>query len=99
MTNRIRISGTAQQDIVAAKEWYVEQAGRDLEIRFQRELEGTFQQIETFPESFPVVYKDIRRANLHRFPYGVFYHRRVDHLYVLAVTHHARRPRVWKRRR
>jgi hypothetical protein len=40
----------------------------------------------------------LRRANLHKFPYGIFYVQRKDHLFVLGVVHHARDPRVWKRR-
>ncbi len=99
MTSRIRLSAAAQRDIVAAKEWYAEQQVPNLDLRFQRELESVFEKMETFPAGYPVVYKDVRRANLHRFPYAVFYHLRDDNPYVLAVVHHARHPRVWKRRR
>ena len=99
MTNRIRLSRPAQQDIAAAQEWYADQPVPNLDLRFQRELEDIFEQIESIPAGYPAIYKDIRRANLHRFPYAVFYHLRAETPYVLAVVHHARHPRTWKRRR
>ena len=98
MTSRVRVSAAAQRDLAAAKEWYAEQPTPDLDRRFQLELEKVFQQMDGFPTSFPVVYKDVRRAILHRFPYAVFYHLRSSTPYVLAVVHQARDPRVWKRR-
>jgi len=54
--------------------------------------------IRTHPESFPVIHEKIRRANLRRFPFGVFYVQRADHVFVLGVVHHARHPNLWKRR-
>lgn len=99
MTSRIRLSRPAHQDIAAAKEWYAQQPVPNLDLRFQLELEDVFRQMETFPAGYPVLYKDVRRANLNRFPYAVFYHLRNDNPYVLAVLHHARHPRTWKRRR
>ena len=98
MTLRLRLGAEAQRDVADAKAWYLDQAP-GLDLRFQEELERTFRQVETFPAGYVIVHRDIRRANLHRFPYAVLYRRRRDHLFVLAVFHHARDPRVWKSRR
>lgn len=73
MTLRVRFSAAAQQDVAAAKEWYAKQLVPNLDVRFRDELERILGKIESIPLGFPVVYKDIRRANLHRFPYSVFY--------------------------
>ena len=99
MIRRIHFGKSARKDISHAKEWHAEQDVPDLDLRFRRELEALFEQIEAFPESFPVVYKDVRRASLKRFPYAVFYHSRSESLFVLGVVHHARHPHVWQRRR
>ena len=96
---RILFGSAAQQDVAAAREWYADQPVPDLDLRFQRELEAILAKIESFPSSFRVVHRDIRQASLHRFPYSVFYHRRGEDLYVLAVLHHARHPNTWQRRR
>lgn len=80
VTLRIHLSSAAQKDVTTAKEWYADLLVPDLDLRFQRELERVLEQVESFPAGFPVVHKDIRRANLHRFPYAVFYHQREDKL-------------------
>lgn len=96
---RVYLSSAAQQDVATAKEWYAEQLVPDLDLRFQHELEQALKKIESFPAGFQIVHRDIRKTNLHRFPYSVFYHSRGDRLYVLAILHQARHPRVWQRRR
>jgi len=94
---RIRIGAAARQDVREAQAWYAAQRpGLDLELR--AELRRVVERIRRDPEAFPVVYKRLRRANLSRFPYGLFYEIRPDCLFIRAVVHHARHPRYWKRR-
>ncbi|HEY8021625.1 MAG TPA: type II toxin-antitoxin system RelE/ParE family toxin [Thermoanaerobaculia bacterium] len=94
---RVRIGAAAQRDVLEAQAWYAAQRpGLDLELR--AELDRTLENIRRAPEAFPVLYKQARRANLSRFPYGLFYVIRTDCLFVLAVVRHARHPRHWKRR-
>ena len=50
------------------------------------------------PLAFPAVHRDVRRALVKRFPYGVFFLLSHDRVIVLAVLHQARNPAVWKRR-
>jgi len=94
---RIRLGSEAKRDVCEAQDWYARQEpGLDLE--FRDELDSTLRRIREFPESYPVVHKDVRRADLRRFPYGVFYHRRESGWFVLGVIHHARHPRHWRGR-
>lgn len=99
MTARVLLGKAAQKDVATTQEWYAQQLTPRLDIRFRDELEATLEKIEAFPTGFPVVFGDIRRANLRRFPYAVFFHQRGEHFFVLAVVHHARHPGGWKRRR
>ena len=69
---RIVFSAAAQRDVAEAKEWYVDQLVPNLDLLFQQELERTLKKIESFPASFRIVHKNVRQANLHRFPYSVF---------------------------
>jgi len=94
---RIRLSSAASEDVREAQAWYAGQA-TGLDLEFRRELDRVLERIRTYPAGFPQIHRSIRRANLRRFPYGVFYVRRDDHLFVLAVAHHARSPSHWKRR-
>jgi plasmid stabilization system protein ParE len=67
--------------------------------QFEAELEATIARIIANPEMYSLVHRDVRRAILRPFPYGVFYKVRRDVLYVVAVVHLARDPRIWQRRR
>ncbi len=86
------------RDLAAAYGWY-EQQRTGLGEEFLSEVGRTFDAIERFPEAFRRVHGEVRRANMSRFPYAVFF--RVDprHLLVLAVVHTARDPSLWPRSR
>ena len=94
---RARLSSVAERDVLEAQEWYVHQKP-GLDLSFRDDLDRLLIQIRTYPESYPVVHKKIRRANLRVFPFGVFYVRRKDDVFVVGVVHHSRHPRRWKRR-
>jgi toxin ParE1/3/4 len=69
-----------------------------MDLAFKDDLDQTLIQVRTHPEAFPIVHTNIRRAILSRFPFGVFYARRADHVFVLGVVHHSRDPSRWKSR-
>jgi hypothetical protein len=48
---------------------------------------------EQAPLQFPLVSGEIRRAILHRFPFGVFFVAEGDAATVLAITHNPPTPR------
>ena len=83
--------------MLSAKKWYARQ-GLGLDLSFRDDLDRVLLRIRAHPESFPVVHEKIRRANLLRFPYGVFYVLRVSDVFILGVVHHARHPSRWKLR-
>lgn len=94
---RARLSSAAERDVLEAQQWYARQAP-GLDLAFRDELDRVLIQIRTYPASFAVVHENVRRANLRRFPFGVFYVQRRDRIFVLGVVHHARHPSRWKNR-
>ena len=44
------------------------------------------------------VHKDVRRAFMRRFPYGVFYRVEEDQIIVVGVFHARRDPKRWQAR-
>ena len=52
----------------------------------------------TYPERFPVVYRQTRRVNLRRFPYSLFYRIIDAQVIVVACMHGRRHPRRWQSR-
>jgi toxin ParE1/3/4 len=94
---RAKLSSAAERDVLEAQRWYAMQAP-GLDLAFRDQLDRTLSLIREHPAGFPVLHEKIRRANLRRFPFGVFYLQREDHIFVLGVIHHARDPRRWKSR-
>lgn len=93
----IRIQPIVKRDLREARAWYAEQ-GPGLSEAFQDEFENTLTRIGRLPLSFMEIFPRVRRVNMRRFPYGVFYTATEKEVVVMAVTHHSRDPRVWQRR-
>jgi plasmid stabilization system protein ParE len=50
------------------------------------------------PESYAVVYRDVRRAVVRRFPYAVYYRIVSSRVIVTAIFHARRDPKAWQTR-
>ncbi len=97
MTLQLIVSREAQADIEEAIVWFRD-ISPTLPLRFGRELETIYASILEFPELYPVVHKNFRRALLHRFPYSVFYVLDPPTLLIVGVVHQAQDEATWKRR-
>lgn len=84
-------------DISDAYKWYEAQR-KGLGENFLLCIEQALSKILRNPENFSVVYRDVRRAMIQRFPFGVFFVSRSGTLSVLAVLHARRHPNAWKSR-
>jgi plasmid stabilization system protein ParE len=61
-------------------------------------VDHTLERICQMPESYPIVYRDIRRAMVRRFPYAVFYRVISSRIIVTAIFHGRRVPQSWQKR-
>jgi toxin ParE1/3/4 len=50
------------------------------------------------PLIYPIVYRNLRRAVVRRFPFAVFYDVTEDEIRVIAVFHSRRNPEGWQSR-
>ncbi|MFN0277698.1 MAG: type II toxin-antitoxin system RelE/ParE family toxin [Pyrinomonadaceae bacterium] len=83
----------ARLDVLEIVEYYEQEGGAKLADRFTAELEKFVELIARRPESYSTRVKDVRRANLRRFPHHVLF--RVideDTVKILSVKHDSRRP-------
>ena len=87
----------AAADLEQAFRWYEAQRP-GLGGEFLDAASATFEQILESPRRHRVVHRDTRRANLRRFPYGVFYRIRGTEVIVVACFHASRDPRRWEAR-
>ena len=96
MTQRYLLRPRAENDIQSIHEWYESQRS-GLGEEFLVSLRERLEMIQKFPESHPILYRNVRRAIVSRFPYFVFYVVQPTRVAILAVLHHSRSPEVWPR--
>jgi plasmid stabilization system protein ParE len=84
----------AKAEIQAAYQWF-EREREGLGEEFLRAVDRVVGIIAEYPEGFPVVHRDIRRAVLKRFPYAVVYRLKADHVIVVGCFHSKRDPKSW----
>jgi plasmid stabilization system protein ParE len=93
------IGREAENELYDAANWY-EARSEGLGIAFLDGVEGLLERIAENPRQFQVVYQDVRRALLRRFPYGVFFRARASGaIKIIAVMHSARSPDRWRKGR
>jgi len=97
MKKTLIIRPEAEEDLKKAHSWYDAQRP-GLGANFIIHLDAALSSIQRNPEMYPIIYKNIRRCLVHRFPYGVFYIDKEDKIIVLGIMHAKRDPQVWKAR-
>jgi len=97
MIRRLVVRPAADAEIRDAVARY-ERERPGLGSEFEGALNAAIARIVQNPAMYSSIYRDVRRAVLHPFPYGVFYKVRRDVLNIVAVLHLARHPSHWRRR-
>ena len=93
----LRLRLEAEFELFDATLWYeTEQEG--LGFEFDSEVHATLNRIALGPKQFPILSRDIRRAVVDRFPYGVFFVDFEDEISVIGIVHLHRDPETWKLR-
>lgn len=93
------LSSAAERDVKRAVDYYLREAGIEVADDFIDRLETKLAKIKKNPELCRVVTKDLRSAELDRFPYSIVY-RIVDKslIRVTMVRHHKQHPNFGLRR-
>ena len=94
---RIILSPGAKADIRSTVQWY-ERIDPTLAFRFKLETRATLRRILQYPYRFPIVNVVIRRADLNRFPYSIYYFLDMNSISVIGVVHERRDDSAWKDR-
>jgi toxin ParE1/3/4 len=97
MKPSIRFTPEAEQDLHGIRDWYSTEAPH-VNPRFQTAFAKLLRRIRENPRLYPVVYRDLRRAVMHRFSFSIFYKVEQDVIHVLGVVHQSRDPDIWKSR-
>jgi plasmid stabilization system protein ParE len=65
---------------------------------FAAEVQKVFDRLSANPLIHQVVFADIRKAVVKRFPYCIYYRAHADRVEVIAVFHTSRDPSIWQGR-
>lgn len=98
MKRELIVRPEAEAEVAEAFDWYEEQL-KGLGSEFLLSIDATVHAIIRNPNQFAKIHKDVRRALLHRFPYGVFFLVEDTRIVIVAFFHAKRDPKRWQDRR
>jgi plasmid stabilization system protein ParE len=87
----------ADADLRDAVAWY-QNVRPGLGEHFVLAVEAAVEALKENPLRFPVVYRNLRRAGVRRFPYGIIFEVKENRIVVIACFHGRRDPRRWQSR-
>ena len=89
--NKVKFAREASYEFLNAVEWY-ESRSKGLGLRFTDEIDSTIERIKLNPELYPSIVEDIKRIQVNKFPYSIFYKIEDDTLVILRIFHNKRKP-------
>ena len=93
----VNFTQAARGELIEAQDWYEgEVAG--LGRRFRQAIDALIERMSDNPHQFPIVFRNVHRALLRRFPYSLFFVVEDDALIVIACFHASRDPSHWQKR-
>jgi plasmid stabilization system protein ParE len=87
----------ARAEFDAAADWY-ERQKPGLGADFIGRVQDVLDRIAAMPRLHQVIFQDVRRAVVKKFPYTVLYQIESDHILVIAIFHGKRDPSIWQSR-
>jgi plasmid stabilization system protein ParE len=94
---KYRYNRAAELEMLDAALYYEAQR-EGLGVEFVDEVEAGISTILEAPHRWPEVEAGLRRYQIHRFPYGLFYRIVIDEVEIVAVADLRRRPGYWRNR-
>lgn len=85
----IVIEPEASLEIEEAARWYENQLA-GLGVSFVLEVDSAIKRVKKDPMLYPQVYRSMRRALLHRFPYAMYFVINNSKIHIFAVLHQVR---------
>ncbi len=83
------------RELREAHRWYESQKS-GLGDEFLDCVSDTLSRIAQMPAAYALIYRDVRRALVQRFPYAVYYRVVSSRVIVTAVFHSRRDPKSWQ---
>jgi plasmid stabilization system protein ParE len=97
MSLAISFHRAANNEFIEASAWY-EEKKTALGTEFIAEVESCLSLAAEYPMRYAVVYKEIHRIAVNKFPYNIYFRVEAKRIVVLAVFHSRRNPSIWQAR-
>ncbi|MCT4664315.1 MAG: type II toxin-antitoxin system RelE/ParE family toxin [Flavobacteriales bacterium] len=94
---RIELLEEAELDFDKSYGFYHESSPKIADT-FLTEINIGFESIKHNSTAFPIVYKDIRKYVVKKFPFMIYYRIEDVCIQVIAVFHTSRSPEIWNKR-
>lgn len=95
--SNIQLTDDAREDLTASAKYY-ESKQIGLGSDFLDEVEKALEQIKQNPNQFPIIYKNVRKALVGRFPYKLLFIVKSIGIIIFSVFHTSQNPEKWKKR-
>ncbi len=97
MLSEVILRPETEIDIAQAASWYESQQP-GLGFQFVEEIKCAFKRIAQNPSLYSTLHKEVRRALIHKFPFGIYYFAEEKKIVIIAVMHVSRNPQRWQQR-
>ena len=97
MAFTLSIRKEAEADIAEAYQYY-EKCHKDLGGDFVLCIEESLSRITNNPRQYKTVHKNVHRALIRKFPYGIYYVLSDENISVIGVLHARKNPKHWQAR-
>ncbi|HEX8913353.1 MAG TPA: type II toxin-antitoxin system RelE/ParE family toxin [Humisphaera sp.] len=91
---KLAFAEEAKAELRQAFEWYGPGPGRD----FLLAIGAAVRKVREHPLRWPVIRGEVRRYRTDKYPYGILYKVKPDHIRILAIMHLHRDPEYWVER-
>jgi plasmid stabilization system protein ParE len=93
----LSIRKEAEADIAEAYQYY-ESCREDLGADFILCIDESISRIKKNPRQYKVIHKNVHRALVRRFPFGIYYVLIDSNIVIIAVLHARKNPKHWQAR-
>ncbi len=94
MLNKVKFAKEAADEFRESVEWY-ELKAKGLGLKLADEIDTTIERIKLNFDLYPKVVKNIRKIQMNRFPYSLFYEIENDAIIIIRIFHNKRKPIEW----
>jgi len=94
MTNKVRFAKEATIEFRESVNFY-ELKAKGLGLKLTNEIDSTIERIKLNFDLYPRVVENIRKIQVNKFPYSLFYEIEKDTLIILRIFHNKGKPIDW----